>query len=215
MFQSTRPRGARRRNLRSPPCSTWFQSTRPRGARLTMGLDGVLAALVSIHAPARGATNTPPRLHLDPNVSIHAPARGATASDIADERQSRVSIHAPARGATLRIVGKRRHDLFQSTRPRGARRGEMNAVEGVHSFNPRARAGRDMPIRSEWYCSIPCFNPRARAGRDAEPKVIIVHSIVSIHAPARGATWWPLQWGSWLRVSIHAPARGATSPCLP
>ena len=56
MFQSTRPRGARR---------TWrifilggqmFQSTRPRGARHIHALHLTLDQIVSIHAPARGAT---------------------------------------------------------------------------------------------------------------------------------------------------------------
>ena len=35
--------------------------------------------------------------------------------------------------------------------------------------------------------------------------------IVSIHAPARGATCFrPFSWFASLEVSIHAPARGAT-----
>ena len=33
---------------------------------------------------------------------------------------------------------------------------------------------------------------------------------VSIHAPARGATWSRHQFGRVVVVSIHAPARGAT-----
>ena len=56
--------------------------------------------------------------------------------------------------------------MFQSTRPRGARRGGCGSGENAECFNPRARAGRDNDIiRSKevkW-----CFNPRARAGRDA------------------------------------------------
>ena len=78
-------------------------------------------------------------------VSIHAPAWGATACEDAVKTQSGVSIHAPAWGATaLRAqvrhlkrgfnprarVGRdaptdrpaRNRLLFQSTRPRGARR---------------------------------------------------------------------------------------------
>ena len=55
--------------------------------------------------------------------------------------------------------------MFQSTRPRGARRHQLNFYQHKLSFNPRARAGRD------------------------EYSDYNVYSIkVSIHAPARGAT---------------------------
>ena len=83
-------------------------------------------------------------------VSIHAPARGATefyesGEDISDSfnpraREGRdvysvgkytnkikVSIHAPARGATLDGVAR---------------------ADADQSFNPRAREGRDSPIPS-------------------------------------------------------------------
>ena len=54
-------------------------------------------------------------------VSIHAPARGATDEDQESAHISAVSIHAPARGATecgqVRIPAEE----FQSTRPHGAR----------------------------------------------------------------------------------------------
>ena len=79
---------------------------------------------VSIHAPARGATEVSWVFPDDGRVSIHAPARGATTdflytntvkqgfnprsrtgSDYKKELESYqaslVSIHAPARGATL------------------------------------------------------------------------------------------------------------------
>ena len=77
-----------------------------------------------------------------------------------------------------------------------------------------------------------CFNPRARAGRDARLLTACAGRSVSIHAPARGATYARIQitahaWFQSTRprgarpsgrgtvrgvpsVSIHAPARGAT-----
>ena len=77
-----------------------FQSTRPRGARLARHTPGVGHLIVSIHAPAWGATA----------------ARGRSI------RMEHVSIHAPAWGATSRGVSARRILwMFQSTRPRGAR----------------------------------------------------------------------------------------------
>ena len=78
--------------------------------------------MISIHAPARGATevvlksaqtnsfqSTLPRGErrkrraykcCDIPISIHAPARGATRSDEQHEADVPISIHAPARGAT-------------------------------------------------------------------------------------------------------------------
>ena len=56
--------------------------------------------------------------------------------------------------------------MFQSTPPRGGRRGYLiNCLVDPLGFNPRPRAGGDIPacgIRST-KC---CFNPRPRAGGD-------------------------------------------------
>ena len=169
--------------------SKTFQSTRPRGAR-------------------RGAAHV---RKIERGVSIHAPARGATGISPLFFVFIRVSIHAPARGATLRIC------FVYLCQER---------------FNPRAREGRDGAIRSNTSPTI-SFNPRAREGRDqavsifeifydlfqsTRPRgarlqgrhVIFNNLLVSIHAPARGATYSPLLKSAWGIVSIHAPARGAT-----
>ena len=55
-FQSTRPRGARLGGMIASLSSVQFQSTRPRGARRLDGFGREALGLVSIHAPARGAT---------------------------------------------------------------------------------------------------------------------------------------------------------------
>ena len=145
---------------------------------------------ISIHAPARGATQTvtvlAPKVHtfqstlprgerpslLSTNlfifvISIHAPARGATPFYMLRPRQHGISIHAPARGATFTA----RADLlsrkgFQSTLPRGERQ-----LEDLRTINPK---------------------------------------IISIHAPARGATTFDADRDKINIISIHAPARGAT-----
>jgi len=56
-FQSTRPRGARpkEKNYFADP-EFMFQSTRPRVARLMQILKSARSFIVSIHAPAWGAT---------------------------------------------------------------------------------------------------------------------------------------------------------------
>ena len=77
----------------------------------------------------------------------------------------RVSIHAPARGATKKMKINCEICLFQFTRPRGARHAPLIVGDVAFRFNSRAREGRD-------------------GSEVGEP----LHSSVSIHAPARGAT---------------------------
>ena len=55
-----------------------FQSTRPRGARRQKQLLYDKLLLVSIHAPTRGATEKAKAETQNIEVSIHAPTRGAT-----------------------------------------------------------------------------------------------------------------------------------------
>ena len=124
---------------------------------------------VSIHAPARGATSFRPPGDVLVQVSIHAPARGATGVVEEVRAEEGVSIHAPARGATH--------------------------------------------LTTHWTIFPRSFNPRARAGRDIDERGSSRRTDVSIHAPARGATGSEPGASHPLRVSIHAPARGATSGC--
>ncbi len=99
-FQSTLPRGERRNFNQTKGGPYQFQSTLPRGERQRCCFLNVRARLVSIHAPARGATRAARRFAPYRNVSIHAPARGATSPAQDCEHRRDVSIHAPARGAT-------------------------------------------------------------------------------------------------------------------
>ncbi len=100
-------------------------------------------------------------------VSIHAPAWGATGHDYACCVGDRVSIHAPAWGAT---------------------RPAHRAAPAPRSFNPRARMGRD--------ATLPTFRGRCLRFQSTRPHGARLgirgrlsgKSIVSIHAPAWGAT---------------------------
>jgi len=99
-------------------------------------------------------------------VSIHAPARGATSVRCLRVRLRNVSIHAPARGATLLMLL-----FFILTirfNPRPCARGDIiNLLIGGFSL----------------FQSTPLREGRRNIG-DAGKKP----EIVSIHAPARGAT---------------------------
>ena len=124
-----------------------------------------------------------------------------------------------------------RGNMFQSTRPRGARPHRRLPPAPRRRFNPRAHGGRDRGGWRAYAWSAPfqstrprgarrepsdapgrlsSFNPRAHGGRDVDVKVARVAVAVSIHAPTGGATilGGPDQRDG--RVSIHAPTGGAT-----
>ncbi len=99
LFQSTRPRGARQRFDAGGQASAQFQSTRPRGARPEVRTERL--TLVSFNPRARAGRDVIiEKFDALKLVSIHAPARGATCERTKDALQAKVSIHAPARGAT-------------------------------------------------------------------------------------------------------------------
>ena len=212
MFQSTRPRGARRLWIAQPPRRSAcfnpraregrdngfdeessklfaFQSTRPRGARRHRCGDPLASCQVSIHAPARGATLSYCEGVCNLRVSIHAPARGATREQhLRPDRRHRFNPRAREGRDPVLVLPSPCHRPFQSTRPRGARPGlPRRCCSSRASFNPRAREGRDAKRRQR--APPPTgFNPRAREGRDSGRRVVPTIDLVSIHAPARGAT---------------------------
>ena len=169
--------------------------------------------MVSIHAPARGATDSSAdSISAVSAVSIHAPARGAT-TPACRRRLCRCRFNPRAR-AGRDHVGQRRcpacrrfnpraragrdrycmiavflYIMFQSTRPRGARpwNKEYSYPTGAVSIHAPARGAT--PSGASGKTSRLCFNPRARAGRDRQALDLVgKQGYVSIHAPARGAT---------------------------
>ena len=168
-----------------------FQSTRPRGERQGRAAEPAAIHWVSIHAPARGAT--PPRRSdrgvwhsFNPRARAGSDSRCRRCPCPSREFQSTrprgerhtirkhnrdgapVSIHAPARGATKPFCAANfERKSFQSTRPRGERPMAPMRRSSEFRFNPRARAGSDNRF-------VPSYDALAE---------------VSIHAPARGATF--------------------------
>ncbi len=188
-----------------------FQSTRPRGARRAPASSTPMLVLFQSTRPRGARQAQRARQQHAEDVSIHAPAWGATGHVCQFREHLLVSIHAPAWGATCQKRFKGVPGVtFQSTRPCGARRRFGRLARIRRSFNPRARVGRDR-----------------RAGRDWAWR-----SVVSIHAPAWGATrpistfrclarfqstrprgarlQRPADCRATRAVSIHAPAWGAT-----
>ncbi len=167
MFQSTRPRGARRRPRIDRREYPMFQSTRPRGARRRIDLIYSEAERVSIHAPARGATPAIPG-SMPITGSFNPRARAGRDKRCHDSRKQMIEFQSTRpRGARRAGSGRKLCALlFQSTRPRGARlKLLIDVVERGHvSIHAPARGATSLPL----------------SGTRSYP--------VSIHAPARGAT---------------------------
>ena len=58
-------------------------------------------------------------------------------------------------------------------------------------FNPRSRKGSDVALPS-YLTGMQYFNPRSRKGSDQKNGVIGFNFEISIHAPAKGATYMPM-----------------------
>jgi len=167
MFQSTRPRGARRTIPLAMVLISSFQSTRPRGARPTL----VAAVLASF-----SGFNPRARVGRDPYTATYS--RNGAEFQSTRPRGARhfwlkfgclvsvVSIHAPAWGATPPMVQVALTTLFQSTRPRGAR--------------PRTSCISALMLTFQ--------STRPRGARLGRRSVLGYRYQVSIHAPAWGAT---------------------------
>ena len=156
--------------------------------------------VVSIHAPAWGATSARALSSFPRSVSIHAPAWGATCQVSGIRRPSYVSIHAPAWGAT---------------------RSPAHPVQDVHCFNPRTRVGCDLhrgglgSLARDVSIHAPAWGATLRVRRRAR------RGCVSIHAPAWGATRPFLvllctcpSFNPRTRVGCDSLIRGAPSPVV-
>ena len=209
---------------------------------------------ISIHAPARGATDELAKSVYCFLISIHAPARGATKQQKAGcvclqfqstlprgERpqfslSQKVKEYFNPRSREgsdwYEIPAQTLSTQFQSTLPRGERRSCVVSPSGFWNFNPRSREGSD-DMHAALDYELEHFNPRSREGSDTRQPKNGLLILISIHAPARGATSTEafrnplrvlfqstLPRGERLKqiekellamvISIHAPARGAT-----
>mgnify|MGYP001623098829 CR=1 FL=1 len=98
---------------------------------------------ISIHAPTRGATLPIGNFFRPMSISIHAPTRGATSFFEYKNNSQRISIHAPTRGATFCVDHIRSIVRFQSTLPRGERHNMCIFSLYIYDFNPRSHEGSD------------------------------------------------------------------------
>ncbi len=192
--------------------------------------------VVSIHAPARGATCDDKSDWTQAPVSIHAPARGATSGFVRYSAKTcfnpraragrdifsasyrcmtgRVSIHAPARGATNLAVLSVRSSRFQSTRPRGARRAWLHRCIRGQLFQSTRPRGARHPLGGLRGIINEFQSTRPRGARQSGG--LICRRIGCFNPRARaGRDPDSLDMIRVITVSIHAPARGATRHRFP
>ena len=187
--------------------------------------------MISIHAPAKGATLWRLRLLVLLRFQSTLPRRERPAAAGRSGSIPAISIHAPAKGATIQRQNVLRTVQFQSTLPRRERRYLVRSVPPSPAFQstlPRRerRSGTTVPAngnlfqstlpRRERQGSSTCFwrytdfNPRSREGSDGRSIRFKGTVRISIHAPAKGATLMDNGNKGLEGISIHAPAKGAT-----
>ena len=145
-----------------------FQSTPPRGGRPSIMANIPMGASVSIHAPARGATEAERSLEPSFWVSIHAPARGATRPWPSRGRRS-VSFNPRPRAGGDLVIGDKEIPAppFQSTPPRGGRPRAIFVNNDIfRPFQSTPPRGGRPPVWLNTLTSNARFNPRPRAGGD-------------------------------------------------
>ena len=195
-----------------------------------------MSKFVSIHAPAKGATDGFTYSDNETYVSIHAPAKGATGS-ISERIRQIDSFNPRSREGSDEeghmLMG--RVEQFQSTLPRRERLTPTGYKKRMLSFNPRSREGSDARQLGE-ILGWRSFNPRSREGSDMPRYLISTMSgkfqstLPRRERPAHRPDMTLREpWGKFQstlprrerpyktkgfsrqqRVSIHAPAKGAT-----
>ena len=143
-------------------------------------------------------------------ISIHAPAKGATDSGRKDLKYaSRFQSTLPRRERPKNLPTISAQLQFQSTLPRRERQPSETETEESTEFQStlprRERRGSRHSLQLLVY-----FNPRSREGSDTFVRRYVPRIYISIHAPAKGATGSGTPQFLRILISIHAPAKGAT-----
>ena len=173
------------------PTAALFQFPPLREGRPSIIVRQSRSRMISIPAPARGATTGRQKLHLRRDISIPAPARGATAASRRLCRRTPISIPAPARGATRAIQFRPTSPAYFNSRPceRGDERRSKGCFITLRFQFPPLREGRPPPRGGTRWPSY--FNSRPCERGDGAAQGHPGPAGISIPAPARGATCTP------------------------
>ena len=169
----------------------------------------VPSLMVSIRAPAWGATKPPVRNPTATAFQFALPRGERLISDTQKPDAWRFQFALPRGERPSFAGGEQRLDGFNSRSRVGSDATSTASVCATPSFNSRSRVGSDCcccaRCRSAWR-----FNSRSRVGSDRSRRRRRRHARVSIRAPAWGATIGKVQAEQFQQVSIRAPAWGAT-----
>ena len=154
-----------------------FQSTHPRGVRHGTLTPECKYDVVSIHAPARGATTPSLRIVQSPVPFQSTHPRGVRrALALLLQPGARFNPRTREGGDKCWILMMALWMRFQSTHPRGVRLYSKCQRQYDHRcFNPRTREGCDLLIALIIRLSRR-FNPRTREGCDADAAMGIITS---------------------------------------
>ena len=145
-------------------------------------------------------------------ISIHAPAKGATLLKCSSRSDGR-DFNPRSREGSDHDKGRceGNGDDFNPRSREGSDPATPPSWKIQRDFNPRSREGSDGGYPEACQC-VYHFNPRSREGSDFNAGNFRFESQISIHAPAKGATRLFPDLSGISVISIHAPAKGATSP---
>ena len=191
-----------------------FQSTHPRGVRQSRILVSMGTFFVSIHAPAWGATPRLAATCMAGEVFQSTHPRGVRPGRVLQRWRGFPSFNPRTRvGCDAIMLSRPAGPLrFQSTHPRGVRPNQNGRRILYLTFQSTHPRGVRPPV-PPGIPPVPGFNPRTRVGCDQLwCRRYNDEDVVSIHAPAWGATRRRSRSERSCWVSIHAPAWGAR-PC--
>ena len=187
-----------------------FQSTLPREERHIIPINGAFVSyfnprshersdktschlqkfsVISIHAPTRGATDTPYSFSA-PFTNFNPRSHERSDNDIAAiKNMESISIHAPTRGATNNNgIVDNAELVFQSTLPREERLGLLLTIPCLVTISIHAPTRGATVYFVPSVCLSANFNPRSHERSDLHERLFSRSVTISIHAPTRGAT---------------------------
>ena len=143
-------------------------------------------------------------------LSIHAPARGAMSGPRTARRSPSFQSTLPHGERYAVSIGRILRKYFQSTLPHGERSIETRYIFWVYLFQSTLPHGERLtPLYvSVFTISFQSTLPHGERFHSCRPPA---HLVLSIHAPARGAIILSAILALGEVLSIHAPARGAIS----
>ena len=129
----------------------------------------------------------------------------------ASSRQSAVPFQStrPHGGATGKTYAPNPPKIFQSTRPHGGATSVFTSLASSHiHFNPRARMGARLYLRTQTFNPLRFQSTRPHGGATAAARGGAAARGISIHAPAWGRDSRHGKEVHAVYISIHAPAWG-------